>query len=77
MVTLLSQEIGKIQDFKHLNGNTYVSLSLFTEFPDEVLSVSHIKKVVRTNTLKTVPIEFIDKNGYRASGVRYRFYVRM
>lgn len=60
-VMLASKEIGEIIHFTYKNCNTYVSLNMFRDVPGELGSVSHIKKVERTNSVVTVLIEFIDK----------------
>lgn len=60
-VMLNTKEIGEIQAFKYENKKTQVSLNLFIEIPDDVISVSHIKKIQRSNKFVTVPIQFIDQ----------------
>ena len=61
LVSLVIEEIGEIYDFKYINGQTVVIFSTFSEVPDDLLSVSHIKKVVQKNGLVTVPIQAVDK----------------
>ena len=60
-VMLISKEIGEITDFKYVNGNTFILLNLFSEMTDEVIPVSHIKKIQRTTSVTTVPVEFIQE----------------
>lgn len=75
MVALITKEIGEIQQFKVKEDITYVTLKLFAETDDHLLTVRHIKKVIPTDKFIEIPITLIHEKLIFMTPEKNSFYV--